>query len=163
MKSLFRAMKAFSFIQQAVNLLGKVGTSLFFRAPRYSALASRIKSLPEGSESVSVHPAGSESARQGWNESVFPPILTFHPCRQNEIFTQRAAKAFSFIRQAVNPLGKVGTSPFFHAPRYSALAESNLYSEGSESVFVYPAGSESARQGWNESVFPCTSIFRPCK
>ena len=34
-----RAEKAFSFIQQAVNLLGEVGTSLFFRAPRYSALA----------------------------------------------------------------------------------------------------------------------------
>ena len=49
------------------------------------------------------------------------------PPLQNQIFTQRAEKAFSFIQQAVNLLGKVGTSPFFHAPRYSALAESNLY------------------------------------
>ena len=72
-------------------------------------------------------------------------------------------KSFSFIRQAVNPLGKVGTSPFFHAPRYSALAESNLYSEGSESVFVHPAGSESARQSWNKFVFPCILPFRPCR
>ena len=115
-----RAEKAFSFIQQAVNLLGKVGTSLFFRAPRYSALA------------------------------------------ESNLY-QRAAKAFQFIRQVVNLLGEVGTSPFFHALRYSTLAESNLYSEGRKSVFVYPAGSESARQGWNESVFPCTSIFRPCR
>ena len=85
------------------------------------------------------------------------------PPLQNQIFTQRAEKAFQFIRQVVNLLGKVGTSPFFRAPRYSALAESNLYSEGRKIVFVYPAGSESARQGWNESVFPCTSIFRPCR
>jgi hypothetical protein len=31
-------------------------------------------------------------------------------------------KAFSFIRQAVHPFGKVGTSPFFHASYYSVLA-----------------------------------------
>lgn len=49
--------------------------------------------------------------------------LDIPPLQVESNLYQRAAKAVSFIRQAVNPLDDVGTSLFFHAPYYFVLAD----------------------------------------
>ena len=62
--------------------------------------------------------------------------LDIPPLQVESNLYQRAEKAFSFIQQAVNLLGEVGTSLFFRAPRYSALAESNFY-QRAEKAFSF--------------------------